>query len=155
MAKKIPNDVPKVGEFYHFWDDGKTALGRHYIAKVEEIIPLKDAASYLIENKEFGQSRFDKDKYSLLECWVDEKTHRDWLLSDKTDYIVRCSIPKYDDDPIFFVRDKYNKWFSIETTGWWQGGRLDLDGSIFQEIMDADYYSDETKELYKAETYEK
>ena len=32
--------IPEVGKFYHFWDDGKCGVSRHYIAKCEEIIPI-------------------------------------------------------------------------------------------------------------------
>ena len=38
MYKK--ESLPKVGEYYHFFDDGKITPTRHYIAKCLEIIPF-------------------------------------------------------------------------------------------------------------------
>ena len=32
--------LPQIGEFYHFFDDGKVTPSRHYIAKCIEIIPF-------------------------------------------------------------------------------------------------------------------
>ena len=43
--------IPEVGKFYHFWDDGKCGVSRHYIAKCEEIIPIKFAETYLIADQ--------------------------------------------------------------------------------------------------------
>ena len=43
--------IPEVGKFYHFWDDGKCGVSRHYIAKCEEIIPIKSAETYLIADQ--------------------------------------------------------------------------------------------------------
>ena len=40
MNKSI-KDLPEVGQYYHFWDDGKTGPSRHYICRVEKIIPSK------------------------------------------------------------------------------------------------------------------
>ncbi len=30
MERKQNNNVPKIGKEYHFFDDGKTSLSRHY-----------------------------------------------------------------------------------------------------------------------------
>ena len=120
--------IPEVGKYYHFWDDGKCGVSRHYIAKCEEIIPIKDASNYLIADKEFN-------KLSLLKIWAKEKRHKDWIFNPKTDVIVRCSIPKYDENDIFFARDKNDEWFSFCTTNWWQGGRLDIDGKIYENVL--------------------
>ena len=45
MNKK---DLPKVREFYHFFDDGKTSPNRHYICKVERIIPFNKAKNIIL-----------------------------------------------------------------------------------------------------------
>ena len=131
--------IPEVGKFYHFWDDGKCGVSRHYIAKCEEIIPIESAETYLIADQYHN-------KISLLKLWVKEKKHVNWIFSPKTDVIIRCSIPKYDKYDIFFARDKNDGWFSFCTTGWWQGGQLDIDGQIFEDIINdikehSEYYS--------------
>lgn len=120
--------IPEVGKFYHFWDDGKCGVSRHYIAKCEEIIPIKSAETYLIADQYHN-------KKSLLKLWVKEKKHVNWIFNPKTDVIIRCSIPKYDKYDIFFARDKNAGWFSFCTTGWWQGGRLDIDGQIYENVL--------------------
>ena len=35
MSNQKLKPIQKVGEFYHFIDDGKLSPGRHYICKVE------------------------------------------------------------------------------------------------------------------------
>lgn len=142
--------MPKVGEYYHFWDDGKLGLMRHYIARCEEIIPIKDASSHKFKHK-YGMNMFDREEYDLLECWVRDKKDCDWLYAQRTDFIVKCSIPRYDEEPIFFARDKWGGWFSFETTGWWQGGLLDVDGSTYERVLENS--SDELKEEHKKITY--
>ena len=140
--------IPEVGKFYHFWDDGKCGVSRHYIAKCEEIIPIESAETYLIANQYHN-------KKSLLKLWVKEKKHVNWIFSPKTDVIIRCSIPKYDQYDIFFARDNDDGWFSFCTTGWWQGGRLDIDGSIYEAILQSamDDNNWEAYEEYQKEEY--
>lgn len=138
-------NIPKIGEFYHFWDDGKCSVGRHYIAKVERIIPFE-----LAENIFFHTD--DSLLISLLERWKEEVEECKWLYNQETDFFIECSIPIYDKDSIYFVRDKYDGWFSIDTTGWWQRGRLDIDGSIYKRVLEDS--SEETRKLHEAVTYD-
>lgn len=135
--------LPKVGNFYHFWDDGKLSTSRHYIAKCEELIKLKDCEYIKIGRK------------SLRDIWVKEKIHKNWIFAQSTDYIVKCSIPNYDDDPIYFARTTDGGWFSMNTTGWWQGGRLDIDNSTYEEMLEYWKDDEEILEMYKSATYEK
>lgn len=120
--------IPEVGKYYHFWDDGKCGVGRHYIAKCEEIISLDDASHILIADD-------NHVKCKLIKLWAKEKKHKKWIFSPKTDVIVRCSIPKYDERDIYFARDNSDGWFSFNTTGWWQGGCLDIDGTIYEAVI--------------------
>lgn len=145
MSKWVDKkDIPEVGKFYHFWDDGKCSVGRHYIAKVERIIPFEEAKNIFL--------LFENIIMSLLECWEDDIEDREWLYSIETDFFIECSIPVYDPNPIYFVRDVDDGWFSINTTSWWQTGRLDVDGSIYEEVLKTS--SEETRKLHEAVTYD-
>lgn len=137
-------NIPEVGKFYHFWDDGKHSVGRHYIAKVERIIPFEEAEDIVFQ--------FEDGPVSLLQQWKDEVEDAKWLYNQETDYFIECSIPIYDKDPIYFVRDIDNDWFSIATTGWWQYGRLDVDGSIYEEVLE--YSSEAVRKQHEAVTYD-
>lgn len=147
--------IPIVGEFYHFWDDGKSSVGRHYIAKCEEIISLEEAKTLFADVEgDDGEPTI----ISLYDTWVLEKHFCDFLYAKDTDCIVKCSIPKYDDDPIYFVRTVDGGWFSIDFTNSWQGGRLDVTGEKYNSIIK--FYEEDTKydnaeiiKAYKSTTY--
>lgn len=146
MSKKTKfKNLPQVGVIYHFWDDGKTSASRHYLAKVEELIPIGDAARVKVENI----------YQNLLNVWVNQKKEHYWIYSQETDYIVRCSIPCYDDDPIYFARTKDGGWFSMDVTGWWQGGRLDITGEIYKSVIDDCVENGYDVSQYENEKYEK
>lgn len=139
MSKNINKPIPEVGKDYHFFDDGKITRSRHYIAKILEIIPLKEAKNIIIStprdyNEETGKNVFIN--MSLFDIWVDTKNYIDWVFSPTTDYIVKANIPEYDDDPIYFARTKNGGWFSMDTTDWWQGGRLDIDGKLYESLLE-------------------
>jgi len=132
-------EVPKVGKEYHFFDDGKITPSRHYIAVIQEIIPIEEADKIIIStprdyNEEINQNVFID--MSLLDIWIDEKLSCDWIYSPVTDYIVKANIPEYDEDPIYFARTKDGGWFSMDTTNWWQGGRLDIDGKLYESLLE-------------------
>ena len=90
--------IPKVGEFYHFFDDGKTSPSRHYICKCERILTNKEAKkeTVSINTWDFDDTKeFFVDK-TLYDFWKDEAVpNHDWLLDTETDYFVECSCPKY------------------------------------------------------------
>ncbi|MBQ3416062.1 MAG: hypothetical protein IJH39_12170 [Clostridia bacterium] len=131
-------NIPEIGKEYHFFDDGKISNSRHYIAKVIELIPIEEAKNIIIStprdyNINTGQNLFVD--MSLYDIWLDEKERCDWLYNDDTDYIIKANIPNYDDDPIYFVRTKDDGWFSMDVTNWWQGGRLDIDGKRYENMI--------------------
>ena len=39
----------QIGKLYHFWDDGKSAVSRHYICKCENIITLEPNQEFTAE----------------------------------------------------------------------------------------------------------
>lgn len=143
--KKEKENLPVVGKEYHFFDDGKIRESRHYIAVVQEIIPIEDTNKIIIStprdyNEEINQNVFIN--MSLLDIWIDEKLSCDWLYAPVTDYILKASIPEYDKDPIYFARTKDGGWFSMDTTNWWQGGRLDIDGKLYEQLENFNYEMD-------------
>lgn len=140
-------EVPKIGEYYHFWDDGKTGPGRHYICKIERIITLDEAKNIKFKNRE------DNEEFSLLDRWIKEKRISDFLYSKRTDYIIEASCPKYDEDNLYFVRTKDGGWFSMNVTNWWQSGRLDIDGKIYEDVINLwESYGDDIS-IYTECTY--
>ena len=158
MDKK---DIPKIGEYYHFFDDGKKSPSRHYICKVERIIPFNEAKN-IIMNTPRGNN-IDEDgnwintftDMSLEDIWEDEVLQCSWLFAPETDYFIEASCPVYDDNNLWFARTKYGGWFSMNIQSWWQSGELDVDGEIFEDIIEFwknDKYSSEEykKEILKS-----
>jgi hypothetical protein len=58
------------------------------------------------------------------------------LYAEETDYFVKCSIPKYDENDIWFVRTINGGWFSLNTVNTWMAGRLDVSGKLFDMLED-------------------
>ena len=171
MSKKEieQKPVPEVGKLYHFWDDGKISSSRHYICKVEELIKPEDAKNVVFDDiPDKGQST------SLYDVWrreVDE--HRQtpyftairkgasiepgapWLYAEDTDFFVRISCPNYDKYDLWAVRTVDGGWFTMDVQSWWQGGRLDVTGEIYDNrIADCEANNYDTYD-YESATYEK
>lgn len=117
--------VPEVGKEYHIFDDGKINPSGHYLAKVVELISPEDA----------------KEITNLIDTWNSEKAECDWLFAEASDYFVRAKADKYDLDSLYFVRTKDGGWFSLDFPHIWMGVRLDIDGSLYEQM----------KELYNVE----
>ena len=75
-------------------------------------------------------------KSSLYDIWQSEIERYDWIIAKDTDYIVEASIPEYDDNLIYFVRTKDGGWFSMNIQSDWQGGRLDIDGKLYESLLE-------------------
>ena len=132
--------IPEIGKFYHFFDDGKTSPGRHYICKVERILTMDEAKNEPIVVPNWAECLERDDlTYTLAtiyDNWQDEIERCDWLFDTETDYFIECSCPKYDENNLWFVRTKNGGWFSMDIQSSWQGGRLDVDGSIYEAIKE-------------------
>lgn len=145
--------IPKIGEYYHFWDDGKTSASRHYICKCERIIKCKEAKSIILKIPNYNIDTFaDKSLYNI---WKDEVAYCDWLYAPETDYFIECSCPNYDENNLWFVRTKYGGWFSLNIQSWWQGGTLDVDSSIYNNIIECSIDEGWDFTAYQNEKYEK
>ena len=129
-------EVPKVGEYYHFWDDGKTGPSRHYICKIENIIKIKDAKNILVNVPEYNITTHENVfcDVTLYDRWQYQVKEYDWLYSTDTDYIIEISCPNYDENNLYAVRTKDGGWFTIDVHSWWQSGRLDVTGKIFEDV---------------------
>ena len=114
--------VPEEGKTYHFFDDGKIGLSRHYLATVEKVIPMKYVR---------------KKMRDLYRAWVYEAISCYWVYASKSDYAVKCSIKEFDNNPIWFFRTKGGGWFSIDYPNFWMSGKLDIDGEYFKSSLEA------------------
>lgn len=155
--------APKVGEYYHFWDDGKTSQSRHYICKCERVLNNKKAKKEIVKisNWDFVKNKEFFTDVSLFDFWKNNVVpNHKWLFDTETDYFVECSCPKYDENNLWFVRTKDGGWFSMNIQNGWQGGELDVTGEIFDSIIDEmrdnpRYYDQDIIDAYLNEKYEK
>lgn len=149
--------LPEVGKEYHFWDDGKTSPSRHYICRVERILTPKEAMKFVIDVPMQDPNTLNTwtEQFSLYDHWKEEAPQHPWLFAENTDAFIEISCPSYDDHNLWCVRIKDGGWFSLDIQSWWQGGRLDVDGEIYKEVVD--YWEGEGEydkvEAYKKEKY--
>lgn len=116
------SSVPEKGKTYHFFDDGKIGFSRHYLATVEKVVPMKYVR---------------KKMRRLYIAWVHAAISCYWVYAAKSDYAVKCSIEKFDDNPIWFFRTKNGGWFSIDYPNFWMSGELDITGEFFKSCLEA------------------
>lgn len=135
--------IPVVGKKYHFFDDGKLHIQRHYIAIVLRVVPFDEAKDIVV--KEFDYNLVEDGKpveeclvdQCIIDTWHRERDNHDWLYpsSDyETDYFIEISVPEYDDYNLWAVRTKSGYFFTMDIQSSWQGGVLDVDGSRFNEF---------------------
>lgn len=155
--------LPKIGEFYHFFDDGKTSASRHYICKIERIIPFNEAKDIILSTPRGEEIIGSEGKFesffidmSLEDIWKEEVEQCYWLYNKETDYFIEASCPVYDDNSLWFARTQDGGWFSMNIQSWWQSGRLDSDNKIFEDIIEfwkTDKYSSEEHKKNIIESY--
>ena len=136
MKNKLKN-IPEVGKYYHFWDDGKVSNSRHYICKCERIITPEEAKNIIVKVPEWDYRNNTTEfvDISLYNHWLQEKRNCKWIYRDETDYFVEASCPTYDDNNLWFVRTKEGGWFSMNIQSSWQSGYLDIDEEILNGII--------------------
>lgn len=129
--------IPEVGRFYHFWDDGKTSPSRHYICRVERVVSPNVARSIkvMVPEWHYGTNETEYVETTLYDHWKIQVANHDWLYADDTDYFVEASCPNYDEHNLWFIRTKNGGWFSMDVQSSWQGGRLDIDGKIYESCF--------------------
>lgn len=140
---KVP--LPTIGNAYEFYDDGKIYPRRRYTTTVMDIISTEEAKSvmfpiYVYEESDMipttivAEGEEPIGETSLYTVWEFNKEEHDWVFATETDYFIKCSIPKYDEYPIWFVRTKEGNWFSLDIQSHWQGGLLDIDNHLTKEL---------------------
>ena len=127
MEQKQNNNIPEIGNEYHFFDDGKTSLSRHYVCRCERVITPEEAKAIT-----FG---LDDGEITLYEIWKDESSKCDFLFAKDTDFFVEVSCPSYDENNLWAVRTKDGGWFTLDVQSSWQGGRVDVTGEIFDNVV--------------------
>lgn len=140
--------IPEIGREYHFFDDGKTSISRHYICKCERIITTEEAKGIIFD--------LEDGKKTLYDIWKDESSECDFLFAENTDYFVELSCPKYDENNLWAVRTKDGGWFTLDVQSGWQGGRIDVTGEIFDSVIKfwTEQGNNEMIDAYFAETYD-
>jgi hypothetical protein len=136
--------VPNIGDKHSFFDDGKMSESRHYIAEVLRIITPEEAKTIVFEITHYDmlnnvsqvhESLYDiwrnevnghrqSENFTVLSEGADTSPGAPWCYAEETDYFVECSIPKYDEHTIWFVRHVNGGWFSMDIQQGWMSGRL-------------------------------
>lgn len=152
-------DVPVIGKYYYFFDDGKTSPSRCYKAKVVRVIPYDECDLEYEIYDYYCDCKISKTLKDIHKEEVDENFNvlngsdttpvKSWLYAEETDFFVECEIPGYDENTIWFVRTVQGGWFSIDVQSSWQYGSLDVDGSIYKEIKE-EYHNGWYDEQLKA-----
>lgn len=108
-------EIPKIGETYNCFDDGKITESRKYQVKITEIIPFR---------------KVDDD---LLKIWEVNCLKRYWKFKE-TDYFIKSESNEYPkDSTCIFARSIDNSWFGLGD--YWNSGLLDVDGSLTKWLL--------------------
>lgn len=146
MNETIVNvSTPEVGKQYEFYDDGKITPSRRFTASVLEIISPEEAKTVMLPLYAYEESDMIPTtiiakgeepigETSLYMVWEENLEEHDWLFAVETDYFIKCSVPKYDEYPIWFVRTIEGNWFSLDIQSHWQGGLLDIDNHLTEDL---------------------
>ena len=137
--------IPIVGKSYEFYDDGKITPSRRSTATVLEVLSSEESKSvmfpiYVYEESDMipttvvAEGEEPIGEISLHTVWLQNVMEHDWVFATETDYFIKCSIPKYDEYPIWFVRTIEGNWFSLDIQSHWQGGLLDVDNYLTEEL---------------------
>lgn len=149
--------IPKKGEYYYFFDDGKISLGRCYKALVNRVLPsnYENKSVYdVVRNDKNVVNLFDVLKENVNNCRQSEnfivlnspshEVGQPYLYAEETDYFIECIIQEYDEDTIWFTRDVNGGWYALNIEDW-QNGRLDIDFSLYKQLKK--YYTEKNMDL--------
>lgn len=144
----MKNNIPEVGKWYYFFDDGKISPSRCYKAKVIRVVPYN--ANIFVDKFDYKENKTvatpiqtvhknEVDDHRQSENFImigrggGVKPGDPWLYAETTDFFVECEIPGYDENTLWFARTVDGGWFSMEIQSSWQCGSLDVDFSIYNE----------------------
>ena len=125
----------EIGKFYHFWDDGKSSISRHYMCKCDGIITIEESKELLFESYYWSKENNVSVALTLYDIWTKNKEQCPWLYAGDTPYFIVCSCPKYDDHNLYFAKTKDGTWFSMDVQTWWQSGLLDNEERKLKTII--------------------
>lgn len=134
------SSLPIIGQKYHFFDDGKLSLTRHYVATCLDIIPFDKFKETIINNVRFYDYSVSDvaqiGSKSLYDIWIKERQECYWLYDDITDFAIKCSVKDYDDNDLYFVRTKDKSWYSMDIQSSWQCGLLDVNNIAWNKLVE-------------------
>ncbi len=147
------NNIPKPGTEYHFFDDGKTSPSRHYICRCERLATVEEAKNIMFGSDVISS---EKETISLYELWEKAVSHYYWVFAEVTDLFVEISCPGYDENNLWAARAKDGGWFTLDIQSFWQGGRVDVTGEIFENVLKffKEEGDEETVNIYLQEKYD-
>lgn len=105
-------EVPKVGQTYNCFDDGKINHSRLYTVDVKEIIA------------------FHKINKETKDNWEEQVKQCYWLYAKETDFFIKTE--NGEDGDAVFVRTKDGGWFSLGN--FMNIGRLDVEGKLTEML---------------------
>lgn len=106
--------IPKIGQTYNCFDDGKITHSRLYTVDVKDVVAFH---------------KIDED---TKKHWREQVEQCYWLYAEETDYFVLTE--NGEDGDAVFARTKNGGWFSLGD--FMNSGRLDVDGEL-TEILNA------------------
>lgn len=130
--------VPKIGEIYPLFDDGKLNDTRLYYGEVTRILTVEEAKTEIVKHLEKTEDDYVLVERTLYDVWKQEILDADFLFSQDTDYFVEISVPDYDENLLWAVRTKEGGWFTMDIQSDWQGCEVDVDRSLLEQ-MEARY----------------
>ena len=110
--------IPELKKEYHIFDDGKIRPTRCSKCVIVDIIPFNECT--------------DEE---LLKAWEQNVSDCYWLFNKETDYFIKAN-SGFDEYPLYFVRTTAGNWFSINYPNLWMGARLDIDGSLYNQMVE-------------------
>lgn len=142
----MQNNIPKVGEVYCHFDDGKRSVSRLFTSKILEIIPIEDCKTIMLHTVaddvydyiDYPESESEMIEKPLYDIWEWNKEQYDWIFSDNTDYIIKAHINDEIANPNYYARMKNGSWFSMTVLNSMQGGWLDVNFEVLNLWKDDD-----------------
>lgn len=140
--------IPKVGEKFNFFDDGKISLSRVHIAEVKQILTYGEAKEMKVSV--MCDTGLETTEMSIVERWKQEIEDSTPGLkcnfAEDTDVFIICSIPTFDDYDIVFARTEGGYFRSMDIQCFWQTGVLDISWeasrSLISFIEESNYPAD-------------
>ena len=124
--------IPKVGQLYWFYENDQVKLDTEFQAKVIDVYTYDDATEKFIYK--YDDALEEIVAYPIVDLWLEEAMDLFWILSEKTDYIIRTEIPKLCPQDVFFARTVDGEWHTFETASPRQFGILDVTGELYNRL---------------------